>query len=447
MTCKSKALAFAKLALGKLGVSGGASRAAYTRAIATGLVATGLVGLSGYSRWRKQSSTKPEPEKPEAVNYRSLPRLVDRPQIQPATTWGIRNERCADCGARSSKPGPWYFIGTKAYCSDCAPDAAREANVSLAVPSSSPTGSSTVTATVSATTAAQMAAQQRTATLTGRASPLYQQAVTATKAALPAARKLAPVKASISRRVELADGKSGEIKVEAHVLLTEDGHETGLAIAPTLYVTQEGLRVKPNAWSLVHTDQGIDLMSDLPTPQDALEMGQELGRFDWTRPPGAFTPVELEAVKDIAARKIKAIKERRITSGAITEKKKSVSGSLPPPGTSLKGQLIVDDTGNVVRVQTDLKETLVVRDQFGQTYNTPRSQARYPDTEDFANSGMVAPVELDDLEDEDKCQNCGNKKRATGDDAWYEFQDNLYCGHCMRIFAPSLNRLLPDQVL
>lgn len=111
----------------------------------TGLLGAGLVALS---RWRTRArpdseppwqpvENGPEPDQPAGAgfNLRAIPQLPTRTKLKPVARPLAATEQCVTCRTpANTKPGPWYHVGGRLYCQDCAPEAARQAEVDLVAP-------------------------------------------------------------------------------------------------------------------------------------------------------------------------------------------------------------------------------------------------------------------------------------------------------------------------
>lgn len=333
---------------------------------------------------------------------------------------------CADCGASAAKPGRWYRLNGEVYCADCAPKAAKEAGVSLAIPLRKLKSGQNATNTARITTGG--AATFRTPSTTdGKPVTL--------------SRDVTVVKAKVPKSVDLATGKSAKIDVDAYRLLTREGRDTGLALTPSLRVTDGRIRVDTNAWRITHSPSGRDVTpQDFSSPTAAFGLGQLLAQFNWNRPFSTFSRRELATIRaTLNAYQNADTRLRQIETPASQK-----SNPLDKP---LHDKLVVDSSGEVVRVFDDLGETLVVSDVLGQSYKVPRIEVRIPDEEDFAHTDLAFPLDDEALLNENACSQCG---RSVGDNTslkWYRLQGKTMCEHCARTFGPDMNLSLPDTIL
>jgi hypothetical protein len=81
-----------------------------------------------------------QPQARSAIRTNTVSELATRPKAKPVTP--AASDICPECRMDGgSKKGTWYAIGESKYCQDCAPAAARAAQVDIVAPA--PTSSTT----------------------------------------------------------------------------------------------------------------------------------------------------------------------------------------------------------------------------------------------------------------------------------------------------------------
>ena len=222
------------------------------------LAVIGAVGLAVAARRQGQSL-----ETRSATG--SLSDLNETPTIFPGPNGG---ERCAGCQANPTKPGPWYHLSGKAYCADCAPDAAKGAGVRLRGDEPAPRVSSPLAADMFRN---KFAAEPTPSRTDGRPITFTRHVVIE-----PAAVDF-PV----------ADGKGRVMRLKLdniQVLNDKTGRSLGLAITPVIAPDPHSgaLRLKPDAWQLTRLSNGQPASRDIfPTSAAAHPYALLLGQFDW----------------------------------------------------------------------------------------------------------------------------------------------------------------------
>jgi hypothetical protein len=241
---------------------------------AAGLAAGGLVVLI------RRAGRDRRPRLKTPVDGRQAPALAVQDSISPADPTQLSGD-CPTCSASPrSKPGMWYVIGGQPYCQDCAPGAAREAGVNLEIPALS---SSRPSHTLSF--------------LAGMHRPEADEDDDSDFS--PAKRvKLSRTEGRVRVRVVTDDDSVGQwhFHKKAHLLLDEDGQETGLAITPGVDVLRDGdgdpvldergryaLRSSNYNWHLTHVGSGTALAGPYQSVDQAHALAEILAQLDWKR--------------------------------------------------------------------------------------------------------------------------------------------------------------------
>jgi len=366
-----------------------------------------------------------------------VPELKAVETIAPVTP--PPGKTCAKCGTSTDQPGTWYRLGGQYHCADCAPSAAKRLGVALAVAvprkttgRATPTGTQAGAARIVGQPDTGVAAAPTPSTTDGKPVTLTRN-ITAQKDTLP-------------KSVELDDGGSTQVGVDGYRLLTATGRETGLALTPLLTVENGRVQVAQDTWRVTHILSGRDVTPmDFPTPEAAFGLGQLMGQFNWHRPFSDFSRRELATIRatlNAYQNAVTQVTQPDPSASAVSKLKRGIPLDAP-----LHNKLVVDSSGEVVRVFDDLGETLVVTDVLGQSYNVPRIEVRLPDEEDFANTDLAYPLSAEELARETACRNCNRPVGQDRSRQWYRMKGRLLCEHCARVFGPSMNLFLPDTVL
>jgi hypothetical protein len=233
----------------------------------------------------------------DLVTSQAIPALPSRKRVAPAPLDALAGKTCANCQATpQGKPGVWYVIGERAYCQDCAPHAAGEADVDLSTPSgpSPPSICLTITPPVGSTETDQ---QNKPHAILSAADP----------------RKIrlqeSPVEVkTTSGRARIARG--------AYLVTTRAGAGTGLAITPVLKKDDRGdLVTDPGQWVITHLRSGMAMAGPYSSIDETRRLASVLADIDWRREPDALSRRELAASRQIIEAYNQALAEARARSG------------------------------------------------------------------------------------------------------------------------------------
>lgn len=191
--------------------------------------------------------------RPRGRNERP-PVLAGPERVEPLAEGPGPGQSCAACRAPADKPGPWYRLGGRVYCQDCAPEAARQARVQLigagasgpARPDSLPRASLAV--------------------------------------AKPARLKVGPVDNVDGYRVYML------------------GKDTGLSLTPEVNVTGGKVSFNRARWYVTWNRAGQAVAGPFGSVKQAEMMAGLLAEVDWNRPVEAFSNAEIRQVVEIANR-------------------------------------------------------------------------------------------------------------------------------------------------
>ncbi len=381
---------------------------------------------------------------------KQLPRLSARTQLKP--TRDIRStDRCVSCRAtgQGKSGGGWYVINGRTYCQDCAPGAAREANIDLiAPPQPVPTPPTTVAATTAATDPEILPLKNRIRT------------------------KMAPGQVKIQMGLD-PDQKPVYYPANGFLLSRTSGKPTGLAITPVLRTEEQ-----PNGdvtvyedktrWYLTHLASGTTLG---PQPyaslEDAQGIAEILAQIDWTLPKdkvstqdqqralstillyngllSSGTAPEQAATPEQVAPVPPPITDAAPPTPASTPPAPSAVVDAPLPGQSsfpaknlsrdLTGKLVADPMGGVSRVLADEGEVLFVVDGFGKRYEVYRDQVWAPRYEDFNTIGVAQPLNVSRTTPK-YCSRCKSASSTTPvGQAWYRMDFKTFCPSCAPGYA------------
>ncbi len=215
------------------------------------------------------------------VTPQDIPALPSRRAITPAAPQALSGKTCSNCSASpKSKPGLWYVIDEDAYCQDCAPRAAREADVDLAVPSGpGPTTPG--------------AGQQHGDNLGSRQVP-----ATGFRAVLESAD---PESIRLEEGAVDIRSANGRIRIPrgAYYVLRKDGTSTGLAITPWVEKKQGELVTAPDSWVITHLSSGLAMTQPYSSAAEARILASILAQIDWRRPTEAISRREMEATRQV----------------------------------------------------------------------------------------------------------------------------------------------------
>lgn len=247
------------------------------------------------------------------------PILSGRPAVAPTPMDKLQGKRCAQCNASPGrKPGPWYVLDGQACCQDCAQGAAQAGGVDLAVApqalrapgaASRPAGS-----TNKATTGRGRSARAGTPARveqTGAEPDLFapdRWPETRLQEAEIIVTLVLPAPAGSEAETTLAQYPIQE----AFAVLTGDGRETGLGLAPMVeqvrdandkpQVDKQGrpvLRTNDQGWNVVHGHSGFVLAGPFAEPGQARRLAALIAHRDWTRPLAEIDVAEVMAVQQL----------------------------------------------------------------------------------------------------------------------------------------------------
>ncbi|HID62690.1 MAG TPA: hypothetical protein EYP49_08155 [Anaerolineae bacterium] len=430
MSCETNPNKAARAA-GKPGIPRLASRSAFYLGLAAGVVIGGLFlarrRVAGMVRRLFKSRFQAGQGAP--VDPCSLPELPSRTVVKPVSPDRVA-EDCAACGASpKSKPGLWYVVGGEAYCQDCAPQAAREADVDLAVPSPAPPPTPESIAPTPARTVIPISASLRYRSY----DPLNPDGKVETR---------------LERRQINVRTNRGWIPVrDGYAVWTHDGRETGLGITPMVVAGGDGhLRAdRERGWTITHLESGMRIGGPFQDPLEAQGLASILAPFDWKRPAAAFSPEELSAINQAVRRYTAALADTRARRAAEGEGGGQGKMNRLPDDVDLYDAIVVDDAigGGMVRVIADRGEHLRVMDSAGDVYDIPRWKAHRPDELDYRVASVAMP--FDPAEQDETCEHCG---RWTGDSTgttWFKIFGEAFCGDCAPLAAREHDYVFPDD--
>jgi hypothetical protein len=257
----------------RAGVSRLANKTAFYAGLAAGLLAGGLLLVRRAGRGRR-------PRSRPATGGDEAPTLAAQESIQPADPDTLSGH-CPACSALpKGKPGTWYVIGDRPYCQDCAPEAARQAGVKLALAAPTPRSRSPDRSYL---------VGMRQPSLEARDASDFS----------PAKRvPLTRTEGRVRVRVVTDDDPVGQwhFHQKAYLLLDEDGQETGLAVTPGVDVLRDGdgdpvrdergryaLRSTDYDWHVSHVGSGTALAGPYRSVDQAHALAEILAQLDWKR--------------------------------------------------------------------------------------------------------------------------------------------------------------------
>jgi len=413
MSCDSNANAISKLACR---LSGGISPLAGKRGFYAGLAlgGAGLVGAGMVALARRQSGSGRRPVvNGRPVSLRQIPQLPTRQSIWPLSR--PSGERCDQCHA-VGKPGLWYRINDRVYCQDCAPAAAQQADVDLAVPKPDvPAKPAGLRGTKSA---GAISANGKTA------QPLSPEKRVETRLEQSRMRVLVPR--------DKKDGGPVQAVIDGYVVLRTNGRDTGLAITPVMRITGTGeLTENNNQWGVTHVSTGVTLADPYAGPQEAQMLAGILAQEDWTIPVEEMKPGQFKSV-------IETIK--RFNQAVATAK------GQPHIDRPLDGQLVTATMyGGVARVIQDNGSTLLLMDQMGGRHEVRRDEVRLPEPGDYESSRVAMAFDPAG-ETETTCPDCGISSWQTAGEMWYKAGWKARCANCTKSFAMNAGYFLEEEV-
>lgn len=386
-----------------------------------------------------------------AIKIAPVSELAARPTAKLVTP--AASDICPGCSTDGgSKGGSWYAIGDGHYCQDCAPAAAREAQVDIVAPAPA------LTTTHNGSVSGSSNSGNR-------------------REALP----LEPLKTrTVMSKVAVALGENRRGVVDHGLVLLREGRdgyeETGLAITPAVVASKgpEGdieLREDLTQWGIVHTLSGRmvsgrmvsgSLRDGWPyrTPEEATFIASVLARQDWTRDLGEITADQV-AQKEATLSRYREVlgEEYRIAQHDPVKKEQAraqtMAGDSPSaiktrlPDESVEGELVcVPQYGGISRVISDERDILFLIDSVGQRYEVSRNQARKATELDFRNSRIAMPVDPNQ-EPHLNCATCQRPPRSvTGEhrEVWYKMAGKTFCGACADEYALEEDYMMPEEI-
>jgi hypothetical protein len=370
---------------------------------------------------RRQSNTggqlfrdQPAVDNGQPAGLRQVPPLPARQSVAPLSRPPF-NERCAQCG-NSGKPGLWYRLNNKLYCQDCAPGAARQADVDLTVPKPD-------------IPAKQIGLRgTKRASLNGQTEPLSPEKRVETRLEHSRMRVLVPGDAA---------GRPVPVVINGYVVLRANGRgtggqDTGLAITPVLKVSERGEIIEDiNQWGVTHVDTGVMLAYPYASPQEAQVLASIIAQEDWTVPVEDMKPGQLKQVRETIEKFNQAV---------------ATAKDRPSLDNPLNDQLVTARAyGGVCRVIQDDGATLLLMDQMGGRHEVQRNEIRLPEPGDYESS-RVAMAFDPASEPETKCPDCGISSRQTAGERWYRAGWKARCATCTRSFAMNNGYFLEEEV-
>jgi hypothetical protein len=258
----------------------GVPRLANERAFYAGLVASAAGLLAGGLLLARRAGRGRRPRSRPTPTERESPTLAAQNRIQPSDPSALSGN-CPSCNASpQGKPGTWYVIGDRPYCQDCAPEAARQAGVKLAVAAPTPRSRS-----------------PDRSYLVGMRQPSIEER----DASDFSPAKCVPLTRTQGRvrvRVVTEDDPVGQwhFHQKAYLLLDEDGQETGLAVTPGVDVLRDSdgdpvrherdryaLRSTDYDWHVSHVGSGTALAGPYRSVDQAHALAEILAQLDWKR--------------------------------------------------------------------------------------------------------------------------------------------------------------------
>jgi hypothetical protein len=227
----------------------------------------------------------------------AIPALPSRKRVAPAAPDALAGKTCANCQATpQGKPGVWYVIEETAYCQDCAPHAAGEADVDLTTPSGPSPPSISLTGTP-AVGSMETDRQNKPQAILAAADP----------------RKIRLEESPVE--VKTASGRA-RIARGAYFVTTRAGAGTGLAITPVVKKNDRGdLVTDPGQWAITHLRSGMAMAGPYTSIDEARRLASVLAEIDWRREPDALSRRELAASRQIIEAYNQALAEAHARSG------------------------------------------------------------------------------------------------------------------------------------
>ena len=340
--------------------------------------------------------------------------------------------------------GSWYLIKGKRYCQDCAPQAARQADVDLTVPQDAETNEN------SGRNAIRPA--QPIPGL-GRRSPGYLSPEKRVQTRLAESR----IRLNVGRQ---PDGQPAWFVVnQGQVVLRPDGSDTGLAVTPAVRIGAlkngvQDVEEDTGQWMLTHIPSGRSLgQRAFERLETAHQLAGILAQLDWTRPAEAISDQEVQQVNQTFQYYHQALQAEQTRRSAAPAATTAEAQPADPPATTggpagLVGQLIADPYGGVARVLEDSREsrTVFVIDSLGQRYEINRAEAREPRENDFRLGRIAMPFDPAG-EENGACSQCEQStSMAAQDESWYRMDFKPFCPSCAGQYAEQEAYLMPDEI-
>ncbi len=437
MSCGSIA---AKIANWGSRISAGISQLSGKRAYYAGLAlgGAGLAGAGVVALSRRWKAAGRPAKSTRIINYRQIPQLPARTKIKP--TPPLKGERCTGCRTPSqTKPGLWYRVNNRPYCQDCAPDAARKADVDLVLPAAKPA--------------------RREKTAPNSITPASGRRPFGSSAEpYPPERKVDSQLLQSRIRVRRPDGRS-HIVENSLAVLRRNGLDTGLAISPAIQPNgRGGLREDTSRWFVTHVQTGLELAGPYAHPAEAQMLASVMAQADWTQPAENMTMQMVRRARATITAYDQALAEAKgVASGQPDKPKQSgqpkQSSQPKQPGKLtlndlLDGRLVADGYGGVSRVLEDNGERLFLVDPEGKRFEVGRNEIRLPDEFDFE-AARIAMSFDPTAEAEVKCAagGCGqSSRRGLAGEMWYKMEDKAFCESCAKKHALDEGYIMEEEI-
>lgn len=443
ISCENGSNKFSKFAA-RLGA--GIEQLAGKRGFYAGLALAGA-GLVAFARRRSKLQA------PQRINWQDIPQLPTRTTLEPALPDRLPNNQCAGCNsAVQGKPGPWYVIGQQAYCQDCAPAAARQADVDLALPGSKASPISGVKGANGAYRSPIRSGQRSSNTVLSSITPIQP---------LPPERRVETKLMPSRLRLRLGEGAEGpvwSVVENGYVVLRRNGLDTGLAVTPALRQDgRGGLQEDNGQWWLTHIDSGKGMSGPYDNPTEAQALASILAQIDWARPEDEINPLDMRRASATATAYQQALAEMKAkVQGEVKEKAEEKEATQPellgqaqasvqPP--ALVGRLVADGYGGIARVlDVSDNDTLFMVDSLGQRYEVKQAEIRPPDEQDFEMSRVAMSFDPAKKE-ETSCAGCGRSSKKSGaGEMWYRMGWKSHCETCAKKYAAEEAYIMEDEV-
>ena len=399
---------------------------------------TGLIGAGLTSLVRRKSkpmiNSQPSPKRSQVISLRDIPKLPPRTKIKPIPRRQLPKDPCANCQTSAQdKPGPWYTIKNRAYCQDCAPQAAQEAQVDLVLADSSSNST-----------------RDDSLSRSPRTRPVWSMDRSPTASLEPLSpEQRVETKLVASRiRLRLGEGRDGPLWAVAengYVALRPNGWDTGLAITPALKKNAGGgMQEDPEKWWITHISSGKGISGPYETPQAAKGLADVLAQLDWTREEDEIGVGDLRRVQVTASAYKRAMSEAKAAGGYRPSPQSTPFARSAPE--DLTGQLRADGYGGVARVLEDNGQTLFIVDSLGTRYEVNRNETRAADEQDFEMSRVAMSFDPAKAPQE-RCAGCRRSAEDTGaGEMWYKMGWQAHCESCARRYAAEEAYIMEDDV-